>query len=72
MGVRRRLKFLGSTDVQVDGRPVEPARTMTYKGMMPSDVHNLALAIGYTNASLLSCAPIRDRAMEFSARARRA
>ena len=35
----------------VDGEPVDLAKTMTYKGMMVSDVPNLALAIGYTNAS---------------------
>jgi len=46
-----KLKFLGGIDLQVDGRPVEPSRTMAYKGMMLSDVPNLALAIGYTNAS---------------------
>jgi cation diffusion facilitator CzcD-associated flavoprotein CzcO len=46
-----KLKFLGGLDVEIDGRRVEPAKTMTYKGMMLSDVPNLAFAIGYTNAS---------------------
>ena len=32
-------------------RRIEPSKTMAYKGMMCSDVPNLALAIGYTNAS---------------------
>ncbi len=45
------LKFLGGIELEVDGRHVEPAKTMTYKGMMFSDVPNLAIAIGYTNAS---------------------
>lgn len=45
------LKFLGGVALEVDGARVEPAKTMTYKGMMVSDVPNLALAIGYTNAS---------------------
>jgi monooxygenase len=45
------LKFLGGLTLEVDGKPIEPARTMAYKGMMASDVPNLALAIGYTNAS---------------------
>jgi monooxygenase len=45
------LQPLGSLQLSVDGRPVEPARTMTYKGMMYSDVPNLASAFGYTNAS---------------------
>ena len=30
---------------------VDPATKLTYKGMMLEDVPNLALAIGYTNAS---------------------
>jgi cation diffusion facilitator CzcD-associated flavoprotein CzcO len=35
----------------VDGRPVDLSKTMAYKGMMYSDVPNLASAFGYTNAS---------------------
>jgi cation diffusion facilitator CzcD-associated flavoprotein CzcO len=35
----------------VDGARVDFAKTFNYKGMMFSDVPNLALAIGYTNAS---------------------
>jgi cation diffusion facilitator CzcD-associated flavoprotein CzcO len=46
-----KLKFLGGMEVVVDGERVEPSKTMAYKGMMASDVPNLALAIGYTNAS---------------------
>jgi monooxygenase len=46
-----KLRFLGGMKVEVDGKAVEPSETMTYKGMMCSDVPNLALAIGYTNAS---------------------
>ncbi len=46
-----KLKFLGGLAMEVDGQEIEPAKTMTYKGMMISDVPNLALAIGYTNAS---------------------
>jgi cation diffusion facilitator CzcD-associated flavoprotein CzcO len=46
-----KLKFLGGMEMEVDGKRVEPAKTMAYKGMMISDVPNLALAIGYTNAS---------------------
>jgi monooxygenase len=46
-----RLKFLGGLDMEVDGKRIEPHKTMAYKGMMCSDVPNLALAIGYTNAS---------------------
>ncbi|SOB87716.1 Predicted flavoprotein CzcO associated with the cation diffusion facilitator CzcD [Sphingomonas guangdongensis] len=45
------LKLLGGIALSVDGAPVEPARHYLYKGMMVSDVPNLALAFGYTNAS---------------------
>lgn len=45
------LQVLGNLALIVDGKPVEPARLMSYKGMMYSDVPNLATAFGYTNAS---------------------
>ena len=35
----------------VDGTPLRASEALTYKGMMLSDVPNLALAFGYTNAS---------------------
>ena len=36
---------------RVDGRAVDFARTLNYKGMMYSDIPNLAASFGYTNAS---------------------
>ena len=45
------LLALGGMEIAVDGREVEIPQTMTYKGMMLSDVPNLAIALGYTNAS---------------------
>src|ERR1700734_3543342 len=45
------LQVLGGLEVSVDGRTVDFARTLNYKGMMYSDVPNLASAFGYTNAS---------------------
>jgi monooxygenase len=45
------LLFLGGISLTVDGEPVDPATRLTYKGMMIEGVPNLALAIGYTNAS---------------------
>lgn len=45
------LKVLGGLSFNVDGAPVELSKTMTYKGMMLSDVPNMAYAMGYTNAS---------------------
>jgi monooxygenase len=45
------LLALGGMQIAVDGRPVELPETMSYKGMMLSDVPNMAMALGYTNAS---------------------
>ncbi len=45
------LLVLGGMDVSVNGRPVDLPKTVTYKGMMFSGIPNLALALGYTNAS---------------------
>jgi monooxygenase len=45
------LQVLGGMEVSVDGRVVDFARTLNYKGMMYSDVPNLAAVFGYTNAS---------------------
>jgi monooxygenase len=46
-----KLVPLGGMNLTVDGRAVEPAKTFIYKGMMYSDVPNLASVFGYTNAS---------------------
>jgi cation diffusion facilitator CzcD-associated flavoprotein CzcO len=46
-----RLRFLGGVTLSVDGAEREPRDLMIYKGMMLSDVPNMALAMGYTNAS---------------------
>ena len=45
------LQVLGGLEVSVDGKKVDFARTLNYKGMMYSDVPNMASAFGYTNAS---------------------
>ena len=45
------MRLMGGVDIVVDGRPVDIGTTMTYKGVMYSDVPNLASAFGYTNAS---------------------
>jgi cation diffusion facilitator CzcD-associated flavoprotein CzcO len=45
------MKFLGGLEVSVDGARVELPGTLAYKGMMLSGVPNLAMAVGYTNAS---------------------
>ncbi|HEX4866607.1 MAG TPA: NAD(P)/FAD-dependent oxidoreductase [Acidimicrobiales bacterium] len=45
------LLFLGGIELVVDREAVELKERLTYKGMMLEGVPNLAIAIGYTNAS---------------------
>jgi monooxygenase len=45
------LQTLGGMTATVDGRPVDWAETLTYRGVMFGGVPNLATAFGYTNAS---------------------
>ena len=45
------LKLLGGIEIMVDGARVEPVKALSYKGMMYSEIPNLASAFGYTNAS---------------------
>jgi len=46
-----KLKMLGGMELLIDGAPVDLAHVLSYKGMMYSDIPNLASAFGYTNAS---------------------
>lgn len=45
------LQMLGGQNLSVDGKPVNFSEKMTYKGVMASDVPNLAVVVGYTNSS---------------------
>jgi cation diffusion facilitator CzcD-associated flavoprotein CzcO len=45
------LQFFNGVDVSVNGVKVEPNRLLNYKGVMLSNVPNLAVTFGYTNAS---------------------
>ena len=45
------MKLMAGLQLVVDGEPVDMSKTFAYKGMMFSDVPNLASAFGYTNAS---------------------
>jgi monooxygenase len=45
------LQVLSDLQITVDGARIDLAETMAYKGMMFSGVPNLALSMGYTNAS---------------------
>jgi cation diffusion facilitator CzcD-associated flavoprotein CzcO len=42
---------VGGANLTVDGQPVDLSKRFIYKGMMYSDVPNLASVFGYTNAS---------------------
>jgi monooxygenase len=46
-----KVRLMGGVVVEVDGAPVDIASTTAYKGVMFSDVPNLASIFGYTNAS---------------------
>jgi cation diffusion facilitator CzcD-associated flavoprotein CzcO len=45
------LRLFSGMQLVVDGAPVELPKTLVYKGMMFSDIPNVAFAVGYTNAS---------------------
>jgi len=45
------LQVMNGVSLTVDGAPVDPSQTLSYKGMMYEGVPNLASAFGYTNAS---------------------
>ena len=45
------LKLFGGIDLRLDGRSIDLPEHVAYRGMMLSDVPNLAFAIGYTNSS---------------------
>ncbi len=46
-----KLNLLGGVTLSIDGRQVDLAKALFYKGVMFSGVPNLASVIGYTNAS---------------------
>ena len=45
------MQLMSNIDLTVDGEAVNPADTLSYKGMMFSNLPNLATSFGYTNAS---------------------
>jgi cation diffusion facilitator CzcD-associated flavoprotein CzcO len=56
-----KLLALGGIRLSVDGTPVQPGQTLTYKGVMLSNVPNLAFCVGYTNASWTLRADLSSR-----------
>ncbi|MEO7367580.1 MAG: NAD(P)/FAD-dependent oxidoreductase [Gemmatimonadaceae bacterium] len=45
------VKLMAGLQLIIDDKPVDLSKTVAYKGMMFSDIPNLASAFGYTNAS---------------------
>jgi cation diffusion facilitator CzcD-associated flavoprotein CzcO len=45
------LQILGGAELEIDGQPADAATTISYKGVLYSDIPNLASVFGYTNAS---------------------
>ncbi|TVP59233.1 MAG: NAD(P)/FAD-dependent oxidoreductase [Halomonadaceae bacterium] len=45
------LVAMGGAEITVDNQPRKLPETMSYKGMMLSDVPNMVMIVGYTNAS---------------------
>lgn len=45
------IQVLGGIQATVDGKPIDPAEHLLYQGMMLNNVPNLAMMIGYINAS---------------------
>lgn len=45
------MQLMSDMSISVDGTSVEAAKCLSYKGMMFSDIPNLAISFGYTNAS---------------------
>jgi len=46
-----RMRIMDGVDITVDGEPVNLGDALSYKGIMFSNIPNLALSFGYTNAS---------------------
>lgn len=45
------IQILGGIKAMIDGKPMDTSKHMLYQGIMVSDVPNIAMIIGYINAS---------------------
>ena len=45
------IQILGGIKGTIDGQPLDTSKSMLYQGVMVSDVPNMAMIIGYINAS---------------------
>lgn len=46
-----KLQLFGGATLSIDGRTIDPAEHLVYKGMMLDGVPNFSFTVGYTNAS---------------------
>ena len=46
-----KLKFGGDIAYCIDGEEIDPTERFVYRGMMLSDIPNMAMSVGYTNSS---------------------
>ncbi|MGE8561486.1 MAG: NAD(P)/FAD-dependent oxidoreductase, partial [Acinetobacter sp.] len=46
-----KIQILGGIQATIDGKPMDTSKHMLYQGIMVSDVPNMAMIIGYINAS---------------------
>jgi cyclohexanone monooxygenase len=51
MATGLKIRLLGGIAITVDGQPFRAADSMSYKGMMLSELPNCVMTFGYTNAS---------------------
>jgi len=56
-----KLVACGGIHLDVDGRTVDPGESFSYKGVMLSGVPNMAVCVGYTNASWTLRADLTSR-----------
>ena len=55
------MQMLGGMALEVDGRPIDVGRAVTYKSLMLCGVPNLAFIFGYTNSSWTLKSDLADR-----------
>lgn len=46
-----KIQIMGGVQAKIDGKIIDTGKLKAYKGVMFSDIPNMALAVGYTNAS---------------------
>ncbi|MEY8566484.1 NAD(P)/FAD-dependent oxidoreductase [Corynebacteriaceae bacterium 7-707] len=57
------LQLFGGAEVEVDGREVDPSKTVAYRGVLVSGLPNLSFTVGYLNQSWTTRADLTARYM---------